>query len=345
MGSNFVENDTSDLDNVFQSYRGIQPYTDVSYSVNCGRPVNFDVGNTSTDLRYRYEPIYTSSMLSAMTRSFPGASVSISVSQTAAGSTGFIVNGVGDLSGIFAKATTEYKASVTISGNQLSGMTLSSFLTSTCHLNFSFFTDVDVTVLSGVTIANTLQTGSGIPSLYLTNNGAIYGGGGDGGGGDTPAFQTNNQVGGDGGDGITCGQNCTIVNNGSIKGGGGGGGGGGFNGTDADMTSGGGGGGGGEGYPGGGGGSGGRATADGQQDGQDGTSGTTSSAGVGGYGGGKGGNGGTYGNAGGAGANGTPSGYSDGARGGAGGYSVNYNSYSVTFANNGTLSGSYGTKS
>jgi YD repeat-containing protein len=183
-------------------------------------------------------------------------------------------------------------------------------------------------------------------TVALEISGKVYGGGGRGGKGAVPAVGA---VGGVGGDAIYCRlpMSITVNSGGEVKsGGGGGGGGGGRYGTDPDFDRVGGGGGGG--FPNGTGGEKGTPLFDGGSgSATDGAAGTTGGGGAGGagesVGGGAGGSGGGAGTAGSAGINGSGTGISlVRGLGGAAGYAVRKNGYTVTVTNNGTISGTVG---
>jgi YD repeat-containing protein len=240
-------------------------------------------------------------------------------------------------------ATTSSSSSSSSSGPTVINVTAASNLrtlannagyTGTAGANYQFV------VASGVTIMGAAGAGKGIDtgtwpsgsSISLVISGNVYGGGGNGGAGNNSG---SGYAGGGGGDAIYVQAPISItVNAGaSIKSGGGGGGGGSsqsFTGMGGGTVGGDGGGGG---FPNGLGGAGTTGTyADPVAPG---SPGTTSGGGAGGAGGPLGGNGGGAGSAGSAGSTST----NPGGAGGAAGYAIRKNSQTVTFTNNGTVTG------
>lgn len=193
--------------------------------------------------------------------------------------------------------------------------------------------------------SGTWPTGSYAINLTLQISGKVYGGGGKGGNGAVPG---NGAGGGIGGDAIYCRlpMSVTVNSGGEVKSGGGGGGGGGGrinNSTEVDRV----GGGGGGGFPNGAGGAKGVPLDGGDSGAANGSAGTTSSGGAGGSG--ETGGGGAGGAGGGAGANGVAGTAGSGSgtvktQGalGVAGYAVRKNGNTVTFTNNGTVSGTVG---
>lgn len=209
--------------------------------------------------------------------------------------------------------------------------------------------DITVTINSGVYVGSSsvgsysFDTGSSYPAsstLFIVNNGYIYGAGGAGARG-TDAGGVTASPGGVGGPALLAQWPSTFSNLGTIAGGGGGGGGGGNN-PSANSTEGGGGGGGGQGYSGGSGGSGG---AGGNGPGINGSNGSPSAPGSGGPGYNNGDSDSYYGGYGGfLGTSGSPGellGSPGGSYGGAGGYSVVGNS-NISWVVTGTRIGSIG---
>ncbi len=200
-------------------------------------------------------------------------------------------------------------------------------------------------VPAGVTVAGTggnpgttgIDTGTWPSGVVLTLlvSGNVYGGGGQGGAGSQSAAGL---AGDTAGDAIYVQAPITIVvaSGATVKGGGGGGGGGAGFMNHSDMTTTGGGGGGG-GFPNG---PGGHGTPGATDPGASGTAGTTSGGGAGGAA--DGGAGGTGGNAATAGTAGGAFSTHAGGAAGAAGYAIRKNGNTVTYTNNGTVTGTVG---